>query len=49
MVSWYEVSVELLIGGNREYLRMSIGYAVQSRLEAGEPEKEIARWGKLER
>ena len=23
--------------------------AVQSRLKAGEPEKEIARWGKLER
>nr|UVY40606.1 MAG: hypothetical protein [Bacteriophage sp.] len=49
MVSWYVVSVGLLTGGNREYLRMSTGYAVQSRLKAGEPEKEIARWGKLER
>lgn len=48
-VSWYVVSVGLLTGGNREYLRMSTGYAVQSRLKAGEPEKEIARWGKLER
>lgn len=49
VVSWYVVSVGLLTGGNREYLRMSTGYAVQSRLKAGEPEKEIARWGKLER
>ena len=49
MVSWYVVYVGLLTGENREYLRMSTGYAVQSRLKAGEPEKEIARWGKLER
>lgn len=49
VVSWYVVSVGLLTGGNREYLRMSTGYVVQSRLKAGEPEKEIARWGKLER
>lgn len=48
-LSWYVVSVGLLTGGNREYLRMSTGYAVQSRLKVGEPEKEIARWGKLER
>lgn len=27
----------------------NVEYAVQSRLKAGEPEKEIARWGKLER
>ena len=26
-----------------------VGDAVQSRLKAGEPEKEIAQWGKLER
>lgn len=26
-----------------------VSHAVQSRLKAGEPEKEIARWGKLER
>ena len=49
MVSWYVVSVGLLTGGNSEYLRMSTGYAVQSRLKAGEPEIEIAQWGKLER
>ena len=40
--------VELLTGENSVLPKRSIGYALQNRLRAGKPEKEIQQMGKRE-